>query len=681
MAVSSITVSPDPIWRGENAVFTINHDRDEPSWNAGSVGRIFLYRSSGNDQIRSESFIDFTSVSLRQFRFMLAIPADTNRIIFWDLGRRSFRSFIDPPPQITFNAPSRYSVREGRALRIDSTTFFTGHTSLSFRSGTTPPNWVSISGTDIVITRAPEVTVDRDFNIQLTAANIGRTLNATIMIRVTDYVPLPFSIEAIDEQFITIGTEDYDLVIDIGGEPDEVEVTGDMEGFGQDWDAANSQLHIIAREAIRLVSMAEWRIKLTRGTETLSRTIIYNVVPAVPVITNPGNLVFYRGISDKDVGDGNYQFIEIANEPSVVRVTSDLTGLVATPGANRHNEAEIGATIEGDIDPNVTFSKSNLTADIFASNDAGEDTISDVPVLIGGPNPPSNVAFTSDSEGLHVTWDPSTIGTPILETRIRIDKGIWETTTGTSHNFTDVENMTEYLVELQSRNAVGYSPIVSITATHDFIDRATCVITFPTQTVGLGNGGTIIVTLTFNRIVTLSLNNISASGGAVLSNFQNVNGRVYRVTARAPATGIGVFSVSLIQDAIPGGNVAAGSRGIWYAPAGVPAVIEMISVGGVRVRNGVAQVRIGSNTNSSIYINVDRFVSGFEISDIVVTDADTGFDTRSWSLLRLSSSLYRVINLVFDGGTSGSATVSIARNVMLPGNNANSIRIDWGPNF
>ena len=399
------------------------------------------------------------------------------------------------------------------------------------------------------------------------------------------------------------------------------------------------------------------------------------------MITNPDNLVFYRGISDPDVGDGNYQFIKIANEPSVVRVTSDLTGLIATPGANRHNEMELGANIEGDIDPNVTFSKLNLTADIFASNDAGEDTIEDVPVLIGGPNPPSDLAFTSDSEGLHVTWGPSTIGTPILETRIRIDRGIWETTTGTSHDFTDVENMTEYLVELQSRNAVGYSPIVSITATHDFIDRATCVITFPKQTVGVDNGGTIIVTLTFNRTVTLSLNNINAGGGAVLSNFQNVNGRVYRVTARAPATGVGSFHISLIQDVIPGGNVAARSGTIWYAPAGVPAVIEMAWVGNVPVRNGVAQVRIFGNTNSGIRINVDRFVSGFEISDLVVTDADTGFNTRSWSLTRLSWGDYDVSNLIFDGGTSGSATVSIAQDVMLPGNNANSIRIDWGPNF
>ena len=278
------------------------------------------------------------------------------------------------------------------------------------------------------------------------------------------------SIEAIDEQTITIGTEDYDLVIDITGNPDEVEVTGDMEGFGQDWDAANNQLHIVAREAKRLVSMAEWRIKLTKGTETLSRTIIYNVVPAAPVITNPGNLVFYRGISDPDVGDGNYQFIEIANEPSVVRVSGDLTGLVATPGANRHNQEEIGASIEGDIDPNVRFSKSNLTCDIFASNDAGEDMIEDVPILITGPSPPSNLVLTSEPTGLGVAWDAPTVGTPILDYRIRIRGQAWGTVTETSHKFTNVENGTAYVVDLQARNATGYSPIVSEMVTHAFVE-------------------------------------------------------------------------------------------------------------------------------------------------------------------------------------------------------------------
>ena len=278
------------------------------------------------------------------------------------------------------------------------------------------------------------------------------------------------SIEAIDEQIITIGTENYDLVVDITGNPDTVEVTGDFEGFSQDWDAANNQLHIIAREAKRLVSMAEWRIKLTKGTETLSRTIIYNVVPAAPVITNPGNLVFYRGISDPDVGDGNYQFIEIANEPSVVRVSGDLTGLVATPGANRHNQEEIGASIEGDIDPNVRFSKSNLTCDIFASNDAGEDTIEDVPVLITGPNPPSNLVLTSEPTGLGVAWDAPTVGTPILDYRIRIRGQAWGTLTETSHKFTNVENNTAYVIDLQARNATGYSPIVSEMVTHAFVE-------------------------------------------------------------------------------------------------------------------------------------------------------------------------------------------------------------------
>ena len=33
---------------------------------------------------------------------------------------------------------------------------------------------------------------------------------------------MALSIENIDEQFITLGTEDYDLVIDIGGNPDDV---------------------------------------------------------------------------------------------------------------------------------------------------------------------------------------------------------------------------------------------------------------------------------------------------------------------------------------------------------------------------------------------------------------------------------------------------------------------------
>ena len=99
----------------------------------------------------------------------------------------------------------------------------------------------------------------------------------------TASVPLPLGIESINEQFITVGTEDYDLVIDITGNPDTVEAKGHMEGFIQDWDAVNGQLHIKSEEVTRLINGVNWDIEVVKDMQTLMGKIAYNVVSAAPI--------------------------------------------------------------------------------------------------------------------------------------------------------------------------------------------------------------------------------------------------------------------------------------------------------------------------------------------------------------------------------------------------------------
>ena len=60
-------------------------------------------------------------------------------------------------------------------------------------------------------------------------------------------------------KLITIGTEDYDLVVNIGGDPDERRTLRVIwKASHQDWDAIRiSQLHIKSLLSVkRLVSMA-----------------------------------------------------------------------------------------------------------------------------------------------------------------------------------------------------------------------------------------------------------------------------------------------------------------------------------------------------------------------------------------------------------------------------------------
>ena len=94
------------------------------------------------------------------------------------------------PP--TFTAPAAdYEVDERADTTIDSTEFFSGHTSLAFDSGYTAPSWVTISGLDVVITDAPDVLDDTDYDIELTATNDDGTEDGTITASVQQIDPAP----------------------------------------------------------------------------------------------------------------------------------------------------------------------------------------------------------------------------------------------------------------------------------------------------------------------------------------------------------------------------------------------------------------------------------------------------------------------------------------------------------
>jgi len=183
----------------------------------------------------------------------------------------------------------------------------------------------------------------------------------------TAAVAVPLTIEAIDEQFIGIGTTDYDLVIDIGGAPDSVEPTGDFEGFYHDWDAENSQLHIKSIEVTRLIAGAVWTIKLTRGSRTLTRTVTYNVVPNAPIIMDPGAQTLYKG--------GNFNLnVDIANKPAVARGSGLLTAL-------KYVALEDGVNTAGKLPVDANLTENTFMSRYYAENDGGSDDMM-VPVTI-----------------------------------------------------------------------------------------------------------------------------------------------------------------------------------------------------------------------------------------------------------------------------------------------------------
>ena len=185
-------------------------------------------------------------------------------------------------------------------------------------------------------------------------------------------VPPPLSIESIDEQTMPILTEDYELEIDIGGEPDRAYVDGDMEGFYHTWDPDDAKLRIKAIKVTRLIKGAVWNVHIVKGTRTLDSQIIYNVIPAAPVISDPGAQTLYKGIPFALT-------TTVANVPTVMRGSGLLTGLKYISANDEAGESVI--MTEGLLPSNAKLSESSFMMKQYAENDGGSDAL-DVPVTI-----------------------------------------------------------------------------------------------------------------------------------------------------------------------------------------------------------------------------------------------------------------------------------------------------------
>ena len=217
-------------------------------------------------------------------------------------------------------------------------------------------------------------------------------------------VGLSMSIESIDEQFITLGTKNYDLTIDITGTPDTVEATGHMEGFSQDWDATNAELHIKATEVTRLIKGVFWTVKATKGSTVVTATIAYNVVKATPIFETLTKLYLYR---NQPINID----VLIQNIPNLIVPNALLLGL-------KSELKNYGMNIIGKLPTGANFSKN--TGDIsfiVPSETGGQSTMHDYAYEIKSGTPPAlaspawepkgnygEVSFTNVNHALGYEW-------------------------------------------------------------------------------------------------------------------------------------------------------------------------------------------------------------------------------------------------------------------------------------
>ena len=207
------------------------------------------------------------------------------------------------------------------------------------------------------------------------------------------------TIESINNQEITIGTEGYELPITITGDPTSVEPTGNFEGFYHSWDASAGVLTIKSEMVSRLVLDAIWTINASKTGNSAQSEITYSVVLGAPIIDDPGDQTIYKGILfGLD--------IDIDNFPLISRVSGLQTAMQYTP-------SETGVKVEGILPRDAVLTETSFVGEVYTENDGGDDTvdvtfdISDgIPVFLFNQlsddelyriNPDGTLAWTSEA--------------------------------------------------------------------------------------------------------------------------------------------------------------------------------------------------------------------------------------------------------------------------------------------
>ena len=185
---------------------------------------------------------------------------------------------------------------------------------------------------------------------------------------------LVYPIEDIDEQFIPVGTENYELIIGIRGQHKDARVNGLQEGFYQHFENlsdGNSRLYVRSEEVTRLIAQAIWSVQVSDTDWRVTDDILYNVVPVGPILEDPGRQTLWIGVPFR-------LRVETLNIPTVQRGESELVGLkFETVQIEDRSYIESAGMLP--VGTKLTFDAFN--SDYYVENSGGNDTLQ-VPVDI-----------------------------------------------------------------------------------------------------------------------------------------------------------------------------------------------------------------------------------------------------------------------------------------------------------
>ena len=359
---------------------------------------------------------------------------------------------------------------------LDLSTISSDATNFEFVPSYTAPSWLTISGNDLVITGAPDVTSDTDYSPEVRAIRGSFHEDETLTVRVaavgsmivTPSEPRSLLFSTFEDSIVVSWSE----ASDNGGEsPTHYDVRID----GGSWISTELDTFYVFGN---LSPETEYTIEIAQ-VNSAGR----GAIASEDVTTEAASVV-----------------VTTPSSPTSLSLTETHNSIVATWAAAANNGGESpthydvrinnGQWIDTGLDLTHTFAslsaETQYTIEIAQVNSAGRGAVASAsvttdaaPVVITVPGAPRSLSLAETHNSIVATWRATANNGGESPTRydVRINSGSWiDTGLDLTHTFSNLSAETEYTVEVAQVNSAGRGSAVSATVT---TDAAPVVITVP----------------------------------------------------------------------------------------------------------------------------------------------------------------------------------------------------------
>ena len=349
-------------------------------------------------------------------------------------------------------------------------------TSFEFTPGYTAPSWLTISGNDLVITSAPDVTSDTDYSPEVRALRGTKYEDETLTVRVAAVVSM--IVTPSEPRSLLFSTFEDSIVVswseasDNGGEsPTHYDVRID----GGSWISTELDTFYVFGN---LSPETEYTIDVAQ-VNSAGR----GAIASEDVTTEAASVV-----------------VTTPSSPTSLSLTETHNSIVATWAAAANNGGESptrydvrinnGNWIDTGLDLTHTFAslsaETEYTIEVVEVNSAGRGAVASAsvttdaaPVVITVPGAPRSLSLAETHNSIVATWRAAANNGGESPTRydVRIEGGGWiDAGLDLTHTFENLSAETEYTIEIAQVNSAGRGDIASESVTTDAV---LVVITVP----------------------------------------------------------------------------------------------------------------------------------------------------------------------------------------------------------